>query len=193
MNGLLRLVTQATLAVISPMLLSIAASAESPALSGTKSIALITAAGEHLTLGRVTFTPDGDGALFKLELDNPELKPEFLSMRPFRCLQDPKEWWCHLDYPYDLKRRVTPADLTDLEYSLLFITKGPNAFGIDAWNGLYFHLDQGPDGTLSGNVHEVDLNVLAVPPADRGAHMIGPAALTLSEPTAHRFARVEIR
>ena len=114
-------------------------------------------------------------------------------MRPFDCLHDPKEWWCHLGYPYPLKQRVTASDLTDLEYALLFITKGPNAYGIDAWNGLYFKLAEAPDGGIGGAVHEVDLNLLAVPPSDPAVRPIGPAALTPAGPSAHRFARIEIR
>lgn len=164
-----------------------------PALSGTKAITLVAAGGERVRVGSVTFTAEGDGAAISVKLDDPALTPEFLSMRPFNCLHDAKEWWCHLAYPYELSGRVTAADLTDLEYSLLFISKGPNAYGIDAWNGLYFKLALGEDGAITGAVHETDLNALAVPPGDRKMRVIGPAALTKAEPGAHRFATVEIR
>lgn len=166
-------------------------------LAGTKTITLVTAGGERVQVGSVDFVPDGDGARVTVKVDSAEMKDEFLSMRPFRCLRDVKEWWCHLAYPYELSRgqtgRVTAADLTDLEYSLLFIGKGPDFFGIDAWNGLYFKLALAADGSIAGQVHETDLNVLAVPPADRKARLIGAGALTAAEPGAHRFARVEIR
>ena len=181
----------AILAVVEPY--GASAAAPATALAGTKTITLVTAGGDRVALGSVTFTPDGDGARIAVKLDNPALTPEFLSMRPFNCLHDAKEWWCHLAYPYELAGRVTAADLTDLEYSLLFIGKGPNAYGIDAWNGLYFRLALGEDGVISGAMHETDLNALAVPPVDRKARLIGPEALTKVEPGAHRFQRVEIR
>ncbi|MEQ1697867.1 MAG: hypothetical protein ABL901_18700 [Hyphomicrobiaceae bacterium] len=162
-------------------------------LVGTKTITLVSAGGDRVAIGSVDFVPEGDGARLTVKVDSAELKDEFLSMRPFRCLRDAKEWWCHLAYPYELTGRVTAADLTDLEYSLLFIGKGPNFFGIDAWNGLYFKLSMAADGSIAGQVHETDLNVLAVPPADRKARLIVPEALTAVEPGAHRFSRVEIK
>ena len=110
-----------------------------PALpTGEKRIWLVSTAGETLRIGRITFAADGDARQVAVTLDAPELKDEFLSMRPFRCVPGAKETWCHLAYPYDLKGRITADDLTDLEYSLLFLFKPPTGYGIDAWNGLYF-------------------------------------------------------
>jgi hypothetical protein len=180
-------------AIALTVLVASAPAVAEPGLAGTKTITLAGAAGEQLRLGSVTFTPEGDGARYMVALDSPELSPEFLSMRPFRCLHDPKEWWCHLAYPYELSGRVTPADLTDLEYALLFIGKGATSYGIDAWNGLYFRLSLGSDGTIAGRLNETDLNVLAAPPEDRRARVIVPSALTAAEPGAHRFDRLEIR
>ncbi|MEQ1718450.1 MAG: hypothetical protein ABL907_21115, partial [Hyphomicrobium sp.] len=111
---------------------------------GKKVISLMGTDGAVLNLGAVTFTPDGDGALFQVSLDAPQFQDAFLSMRPFRCLAGTKETWCHLQYPYETKGRITADDLVDLEYAFLFLTKAPGGYGIDAWNGLYFKL--GLDG-----------------------------------------------
>lgn len=169
------------------------AQARDRVLAGAKTITLVTAAGERHSIGQVMFTPDGDGARLTVRVDGANFGDEFLSMRPFRCLRDAKEWWCHLPYPYELAGRVTEGDLRDLEYSLLFIGKAPNFHGIDAWNGFYFKLAIGADGHISGDLHETDLDVLAVPPEDWKARTIAPEALTAAEPGAHRFARLEIR
>jgi len=126
-------------------------------------------------------------------LDAPEFGDEFLSMRPFHCLSDQAEMWCHLIYPYDLRNEITADDLTDLEYHLLFIFRSPDSYGIDAWNGLYFDLSLGGDGAITGTVSEVDLNILAVPPTDPTKRPISTGDLNEVEPTAHRFASVEIR
>ena len=48
-------------------------------------------------------------------------------------------------------------------------------------------------GAIAGAAHEVDLDVLATPPADRKARTIAPADLTPVAPTAHAFTRVEMR
>ncbi|MEL7049441.1 MAG: hypothetical protein AAFO75_10855 [Pseudomonadota bacterium] len=163
--------------------------------SGEKTITVISASGERLRIGKVTFSPIGDGAemAIKVDLDSPEFGDEFLSMRPFRCLQDPKELLCHLVYPHGLKRKVSADDLTDLEYELLFLFKPVGGYGIDAWNGLYFDLKLLPDGTISGPINEVDLNILAVPPEQEFARPISDGDLTEASANAHRFARMEIR
>jgi hypothetical protein len=159
---------------------------------GQKTITLIANDGAKQRLGSVTFTPDEGGAKIAISIDAPELKDEFLSMRPFRCLPDAKEMWCHLAYPYAWKGRITADDLTDLEYAMLFLFKPPSGYGIDAWNGLYFKLALAADGRLSGALHETDLNALAVPPDAANLRPIIPAALTPVAPDAHRFAKIEI-
>ncbi len=161
--------------------------------TGERQITLVSATGERLSIGRVNFTPEGDARAFTVTLDAPEFRDEFLSMRPFRCLPGAKEMWCHLAYPYDLKGRITAGDLTDLEYSLLFLFKPPTGYGIDAWNGLYFRLDAAADGGITGALHEVNLDVLAAPPDDRAARVITPADLTKAEAGGHRFQSIEIR
>lgn len=160
---------------------------------GERTITLVAADGTRLDIGRVTFTAAGEGRSISVVLDTPALKDEFLSMRPFRCLPDAKEMWCHLAYPYASAGMITADDLTDLEYRLLFLFKPPTAYGIDAWNGLYFRLALGGAGIITGTLHETDLNVLAVPPAEGEMRPITPAALTATAEDAHRFARVEIK
>lgn len=165
-----------------------------PALpEGRKVIALVGLGGDRLEIGHVTFTKDGDIAAFDIRIEAPEFAEQFLSMRPFPCLAGAKETWCHLAYPYDLKRRISSSDLTDLEYALLFLFKPPTGYGIDPWNGLYFRLALADDGSIGGAVHDVNLAPLGVPPADRSARTIMPSELTPSDPATHRFARIEIR
>ena len=169
----------------------------SPALpQGQKTITLISAAGERHVIGHATFTaqPDhNDTTTFDIKLDAPEFSAEFLSMRPFSCLAGEKEMWCHLAYPYDLKKQISAADLTDLEYALLFLHKPQTGYGIDPWNGLYFKMSLGEDGAITGTLHDVNLDPLGVPPADRSARLIGPENLTVSDPATHRFAKIEIK
>ncbi len=158
-----------------------------------KAITLVAADGMRLDIGHVTFAGDQAGAAIAVVLDAPQFTDEFLSMRPFRCIAGTKESWCHLPYPYQTKAHVTPDDLTDLEYALLFLFKPPAGYGIDAWNGLYFQLALAPDGSIGGALHEVDLNILAVPPMAGNLRPIARAALTPVAADSHRFARIEIR
>ncbi len=168
------------------------AAAAGPLPDGSKIITLVAHDGARQKLGSVTFTPDGNSAKISVALDAPEFKDEFLSMRPFRCLPGSKEMWCHLAYPYASKGRIAADDLTDLEYALLFLFKLPSGYGIDAWNGLYFKLSVTGSGKIEGALHEVDYNVLAVPPADGDLRPLSQTTLTPVAPAAHRFARVEI-
>jgi hypothetical protein len=170
---------------------SAAAAATLP--TGKKAITLVAADGMRLDIGHVTFAGDQAGAAIAVVLDAPQFTDEFLSMRPFRCIAGTKESWCHLPYPYQTKAHVTPDDLTDLEYALLFLFKPPAGYGIDAWNGLYFQLALAPDGSIGGALHEVDLNILAVPPMAGNLRPIARAALTPVAADSHRFARIEIR
>jgi hypothetical protein len=172
-----------------------AASAEPdrPLPDGTKTITLVSDGGERVAIGEVAFQRDGREAAFEIKLDASKFQDEFLSMRPFSCLPDTKQMWCHLAYPYDLKRRISTDDLVDLEYSLLFLFKPPTGYGIDPWNGLYFAMTLTDDGAITGTLHDVNLDPLGTPPADRSARTIQPHELTKSDPASRRFARVEIR
>jgi hypothetical protein len=132
--------------------------------------------GEPIELGRVMLTPEGDGYRFQVRLDESRFEDQFLSMRPFKCLPHPAQVICHLPYPYENQRLVTAADLTDLEYDLLFLHKTPEEYGINAWNGLYFALRMTADG-FEGELRETDLNVLASPPEDGDLRPIKRAEL----------------
>jgi hypothetical protein len=160
---------------------------------GRKTITLVGADGARLEIGHVTFTPRDTGATIAVALDAPEFRDEFLSMRPFRCLPHEKQMWCHLAYPYATKGSISAEDLADLEYALLFLHKPPAGYGIDAWNGLYFKLAPDGEGGLSGQLHEADFNVLAVPPDAATLRPIPHSALTPVATETHRFHRVEIR
>lgn len=74
-------------------------------------------------------------------MDHDQFEDQFRSMHAFRCLTDPSEWFCYLPYPYEIANTITPDDLTNLEYHLLFVWKSPKVFGIDAWNGVYDKLE----------------------------------------------------
>lgn len=161
--------------------------------TGKRTVTLFAADGEKQVIGHVELTPDKNGAEAIFTLGAPEFENKFLSMRPFQCIPHAKEWWCHMEYPWNLRKRITADDLTDLEYQLLFLFKPPASFGVDAWNGLYFKLTLTDDGTLKGDLHEVDLNEIAVEPEEAFARPIAPSDLTKVNPTKHRFARIEIR
>ncbi len=167
----------------------------SPLPQGKKTVTLVSAGGERLDVATVTFVPgeSASNVKFSLKLIDAPFREEFLSMRPFRCLPDKEEMWCHLAYPYASKLEIAVDDLQDLEYALLFLFKPPKGYGIDAWNGLYFKLELQPGGNLKGQLHETDMNVLAVPPEPGVLRPISHDALTLVEPDAHRFHLVEIR
>jgi len=134
----------------------------------TAGIYLVDQQQEETKIGEVIFTTTGNQhTTFKVSIDTDQFTEHFLSMRPFRCIEGSTEWFCYLEYPYDLRSQVTKDDLSDLEYQLLFIRKSPSEFGIDAWNGLYYRLQQEPDGSFTGNLLEGDLNSLQSPPAEK--------------------------
>jgi PQQ-dependent catabolism-associated CXXCW motif protein len=163
--------------------------------TGTKTATLVSHDGKRLEIATVTFKPtETPGHVgFSVSLDSNVFGEEFLSMRPFQCIPDADEMWCHLSYPYESNKQISATDLQDLEYAFLFLFKPPNAYGIDAWNGLYFKLDLQPDGTLAGSVHETDMNVLAVPPEKGDLRPISHGALSEVDANTHRFARIEIK
>jgi len=125
---------------------------------------------QETRIGDVDFSTTDNGEIAVLvEIDNSVFTEHFLSMRPFRCIEGDAEWFCYLEYPYDLRSVITQDDLSDLEYQLLFIRKTPSEFGIDAWNGLYYKLIIEEDGSITGKLLEGDLNSLQSPPAEKYA------------------------
>ena len=134
-----------------------------PPLEGARTVFLTDAAGARVAVADLTFSPDGDGATYEIAMRDGPFTDHFLSMRPFKCLEGSAKHWCHVPYPYEIRRRVTPDDLTDLEYDLLFIWKGATEYGINMWNGVYYQLELA-EGRITGSISEMDMDKLAVPP-----------------------------
>ncbi len=171
----------------------VTAASEAALPTGTKSIYLVDADGKEHAIGSVTFGSKSPVASIDVVIDESSFVEKFLSMRPFRCIDGRKQTICYLPYPYDLRDVVTAGDLSDLEYRLLFLHKGPTEYGIDAWNGLYYKLDVAADGSLNGALYEADFNVLAAPPEEAFARPLQPHDLTPSEEGRHRFPQLSIR
>ena len=152
------------------------------ALQGVKDIALHTRDGKTLVIGKVEFTPQGDGSNFKITFDDKKFRQYFLSMREFKCVEG-EDVLCHVPYPYPSPGRASPNDLSWLEHALIFFYKRPNDYGANMTNGLLYTLKLTPEG-LVGVPQSIDLNEIAVPPDDRSvayydaAHRydIGPGA-----------------
>jgi hypothetical protein len=160
-------------------------------LSGRKQISLIDGAGEKLVIGEMTFTRENGVTSYKIDWRDAPFGNHFLSMRPFRCLEGPAKHWCYVDYPYDIHRQVSADDLTDLEYDLLVIHKGATEYGINMWNGVYYRLER--DGErLIGQMHEMDMGILAVPPESGDLRPIKPKHLHETDPEGHWLPRVVI-
>jgi len=133
-------------------------------------IFLIDSEQRETRIGDVTFSKANNKDVAVLvNIDTGVFTEHFLSMRPFRCIEGEAEWFCYLEYPYELRSVVTKDDLSDLEYQLLFIRKAPSEFGIDAWNGLYYKLTIEEDGSITGTLLEGDLNSLQSPPEEKFA------------------------
>ncbi len=156
------------------------------------SIYLADQNGAETPIGSVLFSSsDAENFAIKVDIEGDIFVDQFLSMRPFDCITGNTEWYCYLDYPYELDNTITSSDLLDLEYQLLFILKTPKEFGINAWNGLYYKLDFAQPQVLVGKVLQGDLNVLASPP-EAGAR---PIALDefIDEASARQFPKLIIR
>lgn len=156
--------------------------AEEPAAT----VFLSNADGERLYIGELDSSATEAGHDFQFELATEEFGNYFLSMRPFRCLENGVSMLCYLPYPYDKPTQFSDAEMRPLEYDFLFIHRSAKDYGIDPWNGLYYKL-QWVDGKLQGLAHAVDLNVLASPPengeifplGDVDLHSLNPAKLWL--------------
>ncbi len=156
------------------------------------SVFLIDQSGNETAIGKIDFnTSDGENFGIKVEIEGDAFAEQFLSMRPFDCITDTKEWYCYLQYPYKLNNTISSADLLDLEYQLLFVLKSPSDFGIDAWNGLYYKLELTQPQVLVGTALSGDLNVLQSPPAadTRPIDLIE----FIDESAARRFPKIIIR
>jgi len=159
---------------------------------GEKKIVL-SSASERIEIGTVNFTGGGSKRRITVTLNDKLLKDEFLSMRPFKCLESAKRYYCHVPYPYSWKGEVTEQDLGDLEYALLFVQKEPNAYGINLWNGVYYKMVLGADGTISGKLNEVDMDSLAVPPKDGGLRPLTVDMLNEATPEQQWLPQLSIK
>jgi len=159
-------------------------------LAGTKTIRLHPVDGEPITVGEVTFR-EGTDAGYTLTYDDTLFTDHFLSMRPFKCLEGAEKLWCRVPYPYDIKREVSDADLTDLEYDLMFVWKNEGEYGIDLWNGVYYSL-QAEDEKLIGVMNDFDLNELASPPEDGNLRPIAQDILEEADADSHWLPRLTI-
>ena len=144
-------------------------------------------------IGHITFGDNGTGEYgIDVEIDSESFNDHFLSMRPFKCIDDSAEWYCYQPYPYDLNNVVTINDVTDLEYHLLFIRKTAKEFGIDAWNGMYFQLTRHVDGVWRGQLLEGDLNVLQSPP-ESGNKPIDLSEFIEADADIRRFTEITLQ
>ncbi|MES9992786.1 MAG: hypothetical protein ABW098_12580 [Candidatus Thiodiazotropha sp.] len=131
---------------------------------------------ELIKLGELNLADEGSAQRYRIEWDEAKFENHFLSMRPFKCLSHPVQLICHLPYPYEINRRISDSDLTDLEYDMLFLHKTPQEYGINAWNGLYYQFRRTENG-FAGELRETDLNVLQAPPEEGDLRPIDPDAL----------------
>lgn len=160
-------------------------------LSGKKQVFLIGNGAGRTLVGNIIFSPEGTYSAYKIDLTVGPFTEHFLSMRPFRCLEGPDKHWCHVPYPYAVQRKVSAGDLTDLEYDLLFIHKGATEYGIDMWNGVYYQLRIDGD-RLVGELHEMDMGLLAVPPAEGELRPVTDKDIHQAEPDSHWLPRLVI-
>ncbi|WP_299676056.1 hypothetical protein [uncultured Roseobacter sp.] len=128
---------------------------------------------------------------YSVALNDAVFSDHFLSMRPFRCIEGAEKIWCHVPYPYDIKRDISD-DLIDLEYDFLFVWKGKTDYGINMWNGVYYRLETVGEG-LVGRMYEMDMGVLAVPPEAGELRPVREVDLEEADPEGHWLPRMVIR
>lgn len=128
---------------------------------------------------------------YSVVLNDAVFSDHFLSMRPFRCIEGVEKTWCHVPYPYEIKRNIS-NELTDLEYDFLFVWKGKTDYGIDMWNGVYYRLEEDGAGWI-GRMHEMNMDVLAVPPEAGEVRPIREVDLEEADPDSHWLPRMVIR
>lgn len=152
--------------------------------STTRTVSLLEKDGTRHSIGSITFEANKQSGPYIFELDSSAFSDHFLSMRPFKCLEGPEKHWCHVPYPYAIRRSVSAEDLTDLEYDFLFIWKGATEYGINMWNGVFYRLEQ-ENGRIVGQLHEVDMDLLSVPPAEGDFRPLLAKDLHEADPDSH--------
>ncbi|MDV7340368.1 hypothetical protein RYZ26_12255 [Terasakiella sp. A23] len=156
------------------------------AFAEEKSVYLEDTDQKRLKIATLTLT----GNTYTLAFIDAPFGDYFLSMRPFRCIEN-VGMVCHQPYPYDLKRTLSDTDLRPLEYDLLFIARKPGEYGIDPYNGRYFKLSKTDNG-FDGIIHAVDLNILASPPDDRVIYPIDDDVLDELEAESAQYPKLII-
>ena len=157
---------------------------------GSKQAWFESANGDRVKLGDVELTRDGAGWNLQFSIAEASYSDQFLSMRPFKCL-DGVTMYCRLAYPYEKNNRVEADDWMDLEYEFLFIVRSPKDYGIDPYNGRYYVLSE-QHGKLVGEPKAVDLNILAAPPEAGVTYPITETELDFIEVERERFIRLVI-
>ena len=136
--------------------------------------------------------PDAAGVRgYALDWDESLFDDHFLSMRPFRCMGGAEQLWCRAPYPYEIRRRIG-ADLTDLEYDLIFVWKKDGTYGIDLWNGVYCQLEGAAQGPWGGMQYDYDLNALGIPPAAGELRPVSEEDMVEGPGEGRRFTRISI-
>ena len=118
---------------------------------------------QSIAIARITAKPEKDVYRYTVSMNEKVFGDYFLAMRPFKCTTDDANMLCHLAYPYELDRSFSDGSFMALEYDFLFIKRKSTDYGINPWHGLYYRMQKHGDGYV-GVAHDVDLNVLAVPP-----------------------------
>lgn len=149
-------------------------------LEGSHRVFLEANDGTRIEIARI----EAEAGAYALTMRQAAFEDHFLSMRPFKCLEGPQKHWCHVPYPYEIRRQVTTEDLVDLEYDFLFVWKGATEYGINMWNGVYYVLEQDGD-QLIGRLHEMDMDILSAPPDPGELRPVTIDDLEPGEPESH--------
>lgn len=145
-----------------------------------RGVFLQEADGTRLRIGTLNLAEDGE---YTLRMAEEPFTDHFLSMRPFRCLEGAEKTWCHVPYPYAIRRNIA-EDMTDLEYDLLFLWKDRTDYGIDMWNGLYYRIEPEGEG-FRGTLHEMDMDLLSAPPPEGEMRPLRDQDIIETDPDSH--------
>jgi len=118
---------------------------------------------KSIAIATIKAEPEKAAYRYQVSMNQKVFGDYFLAMRPFKCTTDDASMLCHLAYPYELDRSFSDSNFMALEYDFLFIKRKPTDYGIDPWHGLYYRIEKQGDEYV-GVAHDVDLNMLAVPP-----------------------------
>ena len=137
-------------------------------LNGEKKVFLESINGEQLHIANIKLETISAEIFYTLTIRDEPFSNQFLSMRPFQCIMGEQQVMCYVPYPYAKKGHITKNDLSNLSYDLLFLHKNPSEYGINLWNGMFYKLKM-KENSITGIVHEVDMNIIASPPENKDA------------------------